>query len=277
MDDAPDILVVLGNSIAGSVNARPEPMPQRDPVMAGGVRLTRAASVQHDTCDGGRVAFGAGHMSGDVGFDWCSHCYVAEREHPVRQPTVDETAQFALAGIGRSGVPLHLELKGPDDLELLRALVAEFDGLLRVALLRMSEALISASDLGALDVVIVMPAHYCGRSESGDLPTLARYLHRVNEVPPIDPDLMHRVRAAADERGVVHDAELADEYFQALVRQNEEARRLRGWPEPVIEAGSVFPSAASGDVLPEYADGDPPEPTIPGPSPPSPSDGLSRA
>jgi len=76
-------------------------------------------------------------------------------------------------------------------------------------------------------------------------------------IPPIDADLMARVEAAKDERGVIRDADLATEYFEAMQKQGDEARPLAGWPEPVIEQGSVFPSVAEGDEPLNYLEGEP--------------------
>lgn len=63
------------------------------------------------------------------------------------------------------------------------------------------------------------------------------------DIPPIDPDLMRRLRAASDERGVIQEEALANEYFEALQKQEQQVREAQGIPEPVIESGSVFPSA----------------------------------
>ena len=75
-------------------------------------------------------------------------------------------------------------------------------------------------------------------------------------IPPVDPDLMKRIEAAKDERGVVRDADLANGYHTALIRQSEEFDRLRGWVEPVIEQGSVFRLPQGEEVLLPYKDED---------------------
>lgn len=76
-------------------------------------------------------------------------------------------------------------------------------------------------------------------------------------IPPMDPDLLARIEAAKDERGVVHDPDLANEYFEAMVRQGDEIRRLAGWPDPIIEDGKVFPSAGEDAPALDYREGEP--------------------
>ena len=82
-------------------------------------------------------------------------------------------------------------------------------------------------------------------------------------IPPLDADLVARMEAAKDANGVIDDPVLANEYFEALQRQGDEARRLAGWPEPVIEHGSVFPSVGAGTAPLHYVEGEPPAPFIP--------------
>ena len=78
-------------------------------------------------------------------------------------------------------------------------------------------------------------------------------------IPPMDPALIARMEAAQDEHSVIHDPELANEYFEALQQQGDAVRRRNAWPEPIIEQGKVFPSAGDAPVLDARED----EPLLP--------------
>lgn len=82
-------------------------------------------------------------------------------------------------------------------------------------------------------------------------------------IAPMDPDLVARMEAAKDAKGCIHDPALANEYFEALQKQSEDTRRINGWPEPVIEQGSVVPSAGEGEGPLSYVEGEPEVPFVP--------------
>ena len=204
----------------------------------------------HDACGGrGRVPAGGGFWSGDPHADLCTYCWEVERDDPHRAPTTEEHVRWARAGIGPGGEPcyVHAGDEPAATIARLSELVAAGD-LPRIALEQgphLGDWLESGGVLP--DGAIVRRTGVAMLLGGLRLRELELQLSGQLHGPPIDPDLIARIEAATDERGVIHDPALAEQYFAAMQAQSEAAHALRGWPEPVIEDGRVFPSASEDE------------------------------
>ena len=220
-----------------------------DDVLVGAVALhAPRGRVDHPApCDErGRTAAGAGYWTGPSEPDLCLSCFEPVRDEPARAPTPAEQVCFARAGIDTGGSPVRLALTDDVEAQLatLARLVAEHD-IARVVLVRtpaLCARLAAAAELPPRMVLAPVTGMYGGLTGSIDLRAYELQLRGLAFGPPMNPDLVARMAAASDERGVIHDASLADEYFEAMQAQSAALNELLGRPEPVIEQGRAFPS-----------------------------------
>lgn len=192
----------------------------------------------------GRVPAGAGFWSGDPHEDLCSYCWEVVRDDPHRAPSPEEEIHLATHGIGRGLTPCFVQA-GDDPASVVAALDEHVAaGVLPRVALDQGPHLGDWLESGGVlpEGAVVRRDGVSMQFQSISLRHLELQLRGELHGPPLDPDLVARMEAAADERGVIRDADLANEYHQALIEQAEAARVMRGDPEPIIEDGRVFPS-----------------------------------
>lgn len=212
-----------------------------------GITLFARAHRTGCACDEqGRVPTGTGYWSGDDAHDWCERCFSVIPEEPGLRPSNEQVAPWARAGIDSTGHPAQLLITDGERWERLVALMGAHD-VRRVRLIASDWLRDHPEVMGSAPAAIVVdPPSSPVLVSGGD--SLRRYEQQLQGAafgPPLDPALVARIEAAKDERGVIHDAELANEWFEAMVAQGEALRAAEGWPEPVIENGRVFPSLDS--------------------------------
>ena len=207
--------------------------------LIGGV-LLRHAHPRHAAhgCDpDSRVPLGCGYWSGGEPHDLCARCFDAIRDSPRQAPAPDDQARFARIGIGCGGEPFVASVRSVAELEELRAALDEHD---------VARVLVELGPDLQVDDVRLVPTQrrtgFVAQTERGDVRAFTLQLRGLSFGPPLDPELLARIAAASGPDGVVRDATLADEYFEAMVAQSAALEQLHGGPQPIIEQGSVFPS-----------------------------------
>jgi hypothetical protein len=218
--------------------------------VVGTVTLRASGHCGQHGADPGRVPAGAGFWSGDVHEDLCSYCWQVVRDDPHRAPTPEEEIHLAAHGIGSSLTPCFVQA-GDEPADV----VARLDDLVEAGVLP-RVALDQGPHLGGWleaggelpDGAVVRRDGVPMQFESMPLRHLELQLRGELRGPPLDADLLARLEAATDDRGIVRDADLANEYHLALVERERAARVMRGDPEPIIEQGRVFPSTPEDDA-----------------------------
>jgi hypothetical protein len=248
VEDVPDIDTIMSSdAFASPAQPTPPLLPALDDVRVGELTLIGVARAERDHgCDGaGRVPTNHGYWSGSDAHDWCSTCFDVPNEHNLA-PNPEEQARRARHGVASTGKPIVVQVWGTVDAELaaLQDLVDRF-GVPRVVV-QATPSLQEWLDAGGSlppDVAVMegfpgTHVHYRGMTNETYRLQLAGLAHGTR----IHPELQARLDAASD-GGVIRDADLANEYFEAMVAQNESSARLRRTPEPVIESGGrIFPS-----------------------------------
>jgi len=207
--------------------------------LIGGVSLRHARPrIASHGCDPhSRVPLGCGYWSGDAAHDLCSCCFDATRESPHLAPNPDDQTRFARVGIGCGGDPFVASVRSTAELEELLDALDEHD---------VARVLVELGPDIQVDDVRLVPTQlrtgFVAQTERGDVRAFTLQLRGLSFGPPLDPELLARVAAASEPDGVVRDAALADEYFEAMVAQSAALEQLHGRPQPIIEQGSVFPS-----------------------------------
>ncbi|MCW2922189.1 MAG: hypothetical protein JWL76_2063 [Thermoleophilia bacterium] len=220
--------------------ASSDELPSLGDVVVGEIRFRGRPRTRAHVCDEqGRVPVGAGFFGGDDDqLDLCPTCFEPVRERPERAPTPEDQMRLAQVGIG-ADVPIVLDIRDEADLAALIDVLDTHD--VRRIVVRTS--LTIPHDPRIHLATRTTPS----QSQSGPLRSFELQLQGLSHGPPMDPGLLAEIEAAKDARGVVHDAELADRYFEAMVAQQAAMHELMGRPEAIIEQGPVFPSFADED------------------------------